>query len=124
MTNLETIGAIENARELGYQLEWDQSHQKKGQSGPRYEAYKLFRTFDEVDAAIANGTMKKTDLSFDVQRGICTLVPPTANDNANAKDNSYADATENYDNVEEVDHIEAIEEHIVGLTEVIPTAND
>ena len=28
MTNLESTGAIENARELGYQLEWDQSRQK------------------------------------------------------------------------------------------------
>ena len=37
MTPLEADGAIQNARELEYTLQWDQSHVKSGKSGPRYE---------------------------------------------------------------------------------------
>ena len=54
MTRLEAEGAIQNAREAGYTLQWNQTHTKRGKSGPRYEKYKAYKTFDDVDAAVLN----------------------------------------------------------------------
>ena len=62
MTSLEAKGAIENARKLEYTLSSNQEHKKGGKSGTRYESYKAYKTFDDVDAAVLNKTMLKGDL--------------------------------------------------------------
>ena len=37
MTRLEAEGAIQNARDDNYTVEWDPSHIKTGKSGNRYQ---------------------------------------------------------------------------------------
>ena len=64
MTRLEAEGAIQNAREAGYTLQWNQTHTKRGKSGPRYEKYKAYKTFDDVDAAGATLQISNQLLSF------------------------------------------------------------
>ena len=71
MTELEAEGSILNARELGYTLRWNQNHVKRGKSGKRYQVYKKYTTFDEVDSAENRKDIKSTDLRFDVVRGSC-----------------------------------------------------
>ena len=76
MTPLEAEGAIKNAREAKYTLQWNQTHTKRGKSGPRYEKYKSYKTFDDVDAAVLNKSMLPGDLRNDVMKGHCELIPP------------------------------------------------
>ena len=76
MTELEAEGSILNARELGYSLRWNQNHVKRAKSGKRYQIYKRYTTFDEVDSAVNRKDMKSTDLRFDVVRGLCELIKP------------------------------------------------
>ena len=76
MTRLEAEGAIQNARDDNYTVEWDPNHIKTGKSGNRYQNYKGYKTFQDVDTAILKKIMSRGDLRFDVMRGICKLVKP------------------------------------------------
>ena len=116
MTPLEAKGAIQNAIDKGYMLEWDLAHSKSGKSKARYEHYKTFRTFQEVKKAVENKQMRGEDLVYDIQRGICKLVKPQQQAENPAKGDTGI--------VEDVDHIEAIEASIACLSEVIKSANE
>ena len=105
MTQLEAEGAIQNARETGYTLQWNQTHTKRGKSGPRYEKYKTYKTFDDVDAAVLNKSMLPGDLRHDVMKGHCKLIPPT---NETPKPST---------------ELEAIEINIASLADEILTVN-
>ena len=57
MTDEEGHYAIKVGREEGATLELNLSHEKRGKSGKRYQVYKHFKTFDDVDTAVLNKTM-------------------------------------------------------------------
>ena len=108
MTPLEAKGAIENARKLEYTLSWNQEHKKGGKSGTRYESYKAYKTFDDVDAAVLNKTMLNGDLLYDVQKGLCRLIKPK---------------TQATIPIETTDELEAIEINFAGLIDEISPVN-
>ena len=76
-TKLEAEGTIENGRANDCLITWDKKHTKSGKSGARYEVYKHYTTFKEIDTAVLNKTMKKTDLRYDIQHGHCQITKQT-----------------------------------------------
>ena len=111
MTPMEAEGAIMNARKFEYTLKWDQSHVKIGKSGPRYNRYRAYTTFDDVDSAVLNKTMLKGDLKYDVMRGLCKLVRPNVTESIEMSNDDMGE-------------LELIELNFAGLIEQTTPVNN
>ena len=124
LSDAETKELISLAREANCKLSFSNTHRKTGASGPRYDIYKSYTTFDDVDAAVLSGKMTKRDLFFDVKRGICTVL--VTDDNLRSLDGSSAVSRGSHQLLHPEacstgeDSLEQIEAHLMGLDEAPP----
>ena len=110
-TEKEAIAIIENGRNDQMKIKFTKDTDMTGINAKRYKRYSLYRTMDDIDAAIESGQMTMNELIRDVRLGHCEFVK----ERKIPKENKF-DEDKEFD-------IHEINEHVANLTETIPAAN-
>ena len=110
-TEKEAIAIIENGRNDQMKIKFTKNTDMTGINAKRYRRYNLYRTMDDIDAAIESGQMTMNELIRDVRLGHCEFVK----ERKIPKENKF-DEDKEFD-------IHEINEHASNLAQTISAAS-